>query len=266
MSMARALVTARALFVHSLAQATAYRAAIVIWMLSGMLPLLMMFVWMGLAKDGPIAGYGPTEFATYFLLVFFVRQMTKVAVVWDLDREIRLGDLSPKLLRPLDPVWQHAIHNLAERVVNFVVAVPPIALGLWLAGAWSLLEPSAIPGFAAALAGAWLLHFIRQYAFGLLAFWTDQAVALENAWFVLYIALGGGLAPIDLLPESLQGVAFHLPFAYTIDFPVRVLMGKVSGSALYFGLAAQAGWIVGFVILQRVLWWRGLRRYGAVGA
>jgi ABC-type uncharacterized transport system permease subunit len=87
-------------FVRAFADLAEYRAEIEIWMISGSLPLVMMAVWIGLASSGPIGGYSADDFVAYFLLVFLVRQFTVVWVVWELDREIRLGELSPKLLRP----------------------------------------------------------------------------------------------------------------------------------------------------------------------
>jgi ABC-2 type transport system permease protein len=57
--------------------------------------------------------------------------------VWELDREIRLGELSPKLLRPIDPLWGHVADNLAEKVVRLPLVLMPVAIGfgLWWAGA-----------------------------------------------------------------------------------------------------------------------------------
>lgn len=266
MGLAATLTKARALFVHAFAIMTEYRAEIVIWMISGSLPLIMMAIWMGLADEGPVGGYSAADFASYFLMVFFVRQMTTVWVVWDLDREIRLGELSPKLLRPLDPFWQHATYNLAEKMLRLPILAGPLLLGFWLTGARLEVPLASALSFVLALAGAWLIRFNQQYGFGLLAFWTDQAVALENVWFALYFTFAGGLAPLALYPEAIRRVLPYTPFPYTIDFPVQVALGRVEGAALWGGLAAQAAWVLAFVALRTVLWRYGLRRYGAVGA
>ena len=78
-------------------------------MLSGSLPLIVMFIWTGLAEDGPVGGYSAADFLT----VFFVRQMTVVWVIWALDQQIRRGELSPRLLRPPDPFGAHVAVALA---------------------------------------------------------------------------------------------------------------------------------------------------------
>lgn len=256
----------RALFARSLALMTEYRAEVVIWMLSGSLPLIMMLIWIGLAEQGPVGGYGAADFAAYFLTVFFVRQMTVVWVIWELDRQIRLGELSPKLLRPLDPFWEHVVDNLAEKVLRVPLLLPPLALGFWLTGA--RLAPSllAVAVFALALALAWTIRFNQQYGFGLLTFWFDSVVGLEQVWFALYFGLSGALAPLSLYPEVIQHLLVYTPFPYLVDFPVQVLLGKVAGTELVRGLMIQFGWAAAFAALRLVLWRQGLKRYGAVGA
>lgn len=257
---------AKALFVRSFALMTEYRAEIVIWMISGSLPIIMMFIWIGLAEAGPVGGFSAGDFAAYFLTVFFVRQMTVVWVIWELDRQIRLGELSPKLLRPLDPFWEHLMDNLAEKVVRIPLLIPPLALGFWLTGARLELALSSVLAFMLALSAAWVIRFCQQYSFGLLTFWFDQVLGLEQVWFALYFGLSGMLAPLSLYPEAVQRVVAYTPFPYLIDFPVRVLLGQVSGAELYQGLMVQAIWVAVFVSLRWLLWRQGLKRYGAVGA
>ncbi len=48
-------------------------------------------------------------------------------------------------------------------------------------------------------------------------------------------------------------------------FPEEVLTVQATGSALPVGFAFQAAWLALAVILYRVIWRKGLRRYAAVG-
>lgn len=256
----------RALFNRAFALSTEYRAEMLIWIVSGSLPLIMMLIWIGLAEDGPVGGYTATDFAAYFLTVFLVRQITVVWVLWDLDREIRLGELSPKLLRPLDPYWEHVAGNLAEKTLRIPIVLLPVALGLWLSGGRVDLSPLNITLFVVTVAGAWLIRFNQQYSFGLLTFWFDQVLGLEQTYFALYIGLSGALVPLDLFPDTVRSVVAYTPFPYMIDFPAQVLLGKVAGADLWRGLAAQGAWVLAFAALRLLLWRQGLKRYGAVGA
>jgi ABC-2 type transport system permease protein len=77
--------------------------------------------------------------------------------------------------------------------------------------------------------------------------------------------LSGNMFPLDLAPVWLRGVLEWLPFTYELFFPVSIFLEKAQHAALYKGLAIQAGWLVAAWGLARLLWARGLRRYGAVG-
>jgi ABC-2 type transport system permease protein len=262
----RALRIARALAVATVAEAAAYRVEILIWMLTGSLPLIMMFVWMQLSASGPMGGYTPRDFAAYFLVVFLVRQMTPAWVMGSLDRQIRLGEMSPLLLRPVDPYWGHAAWHLVGTMIKMPIVVPVVVAGLALAGALDALYWSRLPLFLLATFGAWAIHFNLMYALGLLAFWTDQATALDNLAFTLLQVFGGVLIPLDLYPDSLRWLLPYTPYFYVVNFPVKVLTAEWTTLALLQTFAVQAAWIAAIVALQRLLWRRGLRRYGAVGA
>ena len=257
---------ARALFVHAFASMTEYRAEIVIWMISGSLPLVMMAMWIGLAADGPVGGYDAADFAAYFLVVFLVRQLTVVWVIWELDREIRLGELSPKLLRPIDPLWGHVADNLAEKAVRLPLVLVPVTAGLWWAGAQLPLTIESLGGFVLLVVGAWVIKFFQQYATGLLTFWTDQTVGLERVWFSVSMVLSGALAPLDLFPEAVRAVLPYTPFPYLVDVPVQALLGRLAGPELLQAFVIQGAWGLAFVVASRQAWRHGIRRYGAVGA
>ena len=64
------------------------------------------------------------------------------------------------------------------------------------------------------------------------------------------------------MTEALQ----VLPFRYMLSFPIEILMGRLSLGEIGRGLAIQMAWAGVFWLGYRLLWQRGLRRYGAVGA
>jgi ABC-2 type transport system permease protein len=256
----------RTLFGTTIALYAEYRAEMAIWVLAGSLPLVMMFAWIGIARERPIGSYDAAGFVAYFLTVFFVRQMTPVWVLGEVDRAIRKGELSPMLLRPLHPFWVHAVGHLTAVIYR----VPLIALfalaALWAGGALDRLAWANLPLFALAIAGAWTILFNFHYSFGLLAFWTDQAGALQTLIYTLNMIFGGGLVPLALFPAGLRTALLYTPFRAVIDFPTSLLTADPGRPAILLGFALQLGWILVFVGARRLLWRHGLRRYAAAGA
>jgi ABC-2 type transport system permease protein len=210
-------------------------------------------------------GLSPVDFARYFLTVFIVRQISVVWVIWEFEREVVEGKLSPKLLQPLDPVWHHVASHLSERVAR-------IPFALLLIGLFFILYPQALwmPSFSQlflftiAVALAFVLRFVIQYTFAMFAFWTERANALENFWFLFYLFLSGLIAPLDVFPPEVKAIVLFTPFPYLIDFPTSLLVGIPVDIGR--GFLALLGWILIFWILNRLLWRAGLKRYSGMGA
>lgn len=260
----------RQLLVQYSAISFTYRAQAAIWMIGGFIPLAMMLVWIELAADGPIAAngaaYDQSDFALYFMGMYFVRQATVMWCVILLDRGIRHGELAPLLLRPMPPTWAHMAEHLAEIVIRLPVITIVFVLGLWLTGVFGRLDLANLPVFLSATAAAWLIFFNIHYCTGLLAFWMEGALSLEPLIWYLCIILGGSVIPIDLFPSVIRRLVIWLPFASVLDFPVQVLLGKLTMSAILLGFARQLVWIALLTWLRQTMWRHGMKRFSAVGA
>lgn len=241
-----------------------YRAEMILWVLSGSIPIIFMGVWIEAAQGGRF-GLTPVDFARYFLTVFIVRQFTAVWVIWDFEKEIVEGKLSPRLLQPLDPVWHHVATHVADRFARIQFALILVVLffilypqAFWLPKLGDFLL------FLLAVSMAFILRFIIQYTFAMLAFWTERASALENIWMLFYLFLSGLIAPLEVFPESVRQIVMLTPFPYLVDFPVSILVGLPVD--LGRGFWSMLGWILLFLGANRWLWRVGLKRYSGMGA
>ncbi len=247
-------------------EALAYRAAMLVWILTTTFPLVSLALWHSLAGGGAIGGYGRAEFTAYFLAAFVIRQMTASWVVWDLAAQIASGDLSTLLMRPVHPLLHHLMSNLAALPVRMMLAVP---LGLVVlifggdveadAGLHLLLAPAAV-------LMAWLLNVSVQIAVACLAFWVTSSASLFELWLGLYMVLSGYAVPTGVFPAGLAAVVRYLPFHAALGFPVELAIGRLSGPEIAAGFALQLLWLAVFGALALWLWRRALRVYGAGGA
>jgi len=244
-----------------------YRIQILIWILSGAVPLVMLAVWLSMARDGPIGSFDAGTFVGYYLAAIFLRRMTGVWIIWDLNRDIRTGGLSARLLRPLHPLHYDLARTLASRPLQALLVGPPIALALYLYPGPQLdLTPLNGLRVAAATAMALLLEFFFQYAIGLTAFWTSQAVAFHEVWFFIKALGSGYVIPLALMPEGVQQALRWTPFPLVLSFPLEMLLGRLPPERIAQGFAAQAVWLALAIALVAGLWRLGIRRYEAFGA
>ena len=255
---------ARVLLVAYYAYMLEYRAELFLWALSGSLPLILMGVWTKAAQGGQF-GLSPLDFIRYFLAVFIIRQFTVVWVIWEFEKEVIEGRLSPRLLQPLDPVWHHVASHLAERFARlpFMLALVVLFFALYPQAFWVPRLGNFLL-FLIAIILAFALRFLIQYTFAIFAFWTERASAIESFWFLLYLFLSGLIAPLQMFPAPVREFVLWTPFPYLVHFPAALLIGLPVN--LGQGFLVILGWGVLFYVLNRWLWRRGLRQYSGMGA
>lgn len=242
----------------------AYRAEMVIWILTATLPLVMLALWNAAAAAGPLEGFGQAEFARYFTITLVVRQLTSVWVLWELNHEIRTGSLSARLLRPIGPLYWPFAETVSALPWRLLVLLPMLGgLALWRPDLLFAPSLAQLGGFVVSVALAFGVSWFVQCLFGVLAFWFEQSLGLFQVWFFLWALLGGYVVPLPLLPPSVRSVAEWLPFHASLGAPVEILLGV---SPIGPTLAIQAGWVVVLGVATTLAWRAGIKRYGAVGA
>ena len=260
-----------AFFRASLQTMFQYRAEIVLWAIWGVVyPAVAMTMWRVAALDprkgGDIHGYGPAEFAAYFLLTMVIGHVTTAWDVYELSWLVRTGRMSAKLLRPILPIWESICDNLAYKILTLTILVP-----LWAAVAWwarphfaasALQMTLVVPAVLLAMA----LNYVLGYNMALLSFWITRMDGVGEFWFGASLFFGGRLAPLTIMPMPLQWLAAALPFKWVIWFPSAALMGGLPPPQIVAGMAYQAGWLVVMIVVFRLMWRGGVRRYSAVGA
>jgi ABC-2 type transport system permease protein len=228
--------------------------------------LVMMVLWTAVAREAPVGRFGQEEFGAYFLATLVVRLVTSSWVVWEMNFEIRQGQMAMKLLRPIHPVTHYLAENLAAAPMRAVVALPIALIALIAVGGEHLTrDPVQWLVFPLSIAGAFALTFLVGAAIGALGFFWESSLSVFELWLGLYFVLSGYIVPLELLPPWLHAVVQWLPFRFVLSFPVETILGLSSRAVTLQSLAVQAGYVLAFLALALLLWKRGVRRYAAYG-
>ena len=232
------------------------------WMIA---PMVSLFVWRAAAAGGSVAHLSGDVITFYYICVIVVNQFTMTQANWTVGDSIREGNINAQLLRPVHPLWEAAMTEVAGKGV-FLLFTGPIAaiLALILRPSVTVL-PLHVVVFVPALVLAWLVRFLWGLWLALLAFRAARSDSLLAVQDTLLFLLAGVVAPVSLLPDLLQKAATVLPFRYMLGFPVEILSGTLSWSEIALGFAAQGGWLAISATLVAVVWRRGVAGYQAVG-
>jgi ABC-2 type transport system permease protein len=100
---------------------------------------------------------------------------------------------------------------------------------------------------------------------GLVGFWWLEISSLLFVYMLFSFFLSGHMFPLDMLPPPWRTLVELTPLQFLAYFPAAVFLGKIQGTALVIGLVAEACWVIFFIVLSRVLFYYGTRRYSAFG-
>lgn len=247
-----------------------YRGEAALWALWGVIyPAVSLAMWnaaLGGSGAASLRGYDQRDFAAYFLMSMIVAHVTAAWDLFEMGWMVRSGAFSPRLLRPMLPIWQSVADNLSYKIVSLALLAP-----IWAVFAW-YTQPRVTAGAAqiglglVSLLLAAVINYILGYSLALIAFWTTRIDAIGEFYFGGSLIFGGRLAPLALLPGVLQWCASLLPFKWIVWFPAQMLMGQVAVGDGLSGLLIQLAWVVVGIGLFRFMWHFGRKQYSAVGA
>ncbi len=99
----------------------------------------------------------------------------------------------------------------------------------------------------------------------MVGFWWLEVSSLLFVYMLFNFFFSGHMFPLDMLPEPWRSIVEFIPLKYLAFFPSAVFLGKVPREEIVSGLLWQAAWVVFFIVVCRVAWCAGLRRYSGFG-
>lgn len=249
-----------------------YRGDFALGTLMRFLPIVtQVFLWFAVFQargNRPLSGYNYEDFVAYYLLTMVSRAFSSMpGLSSGIAREIRTGEIKKYLIQPVDMLGFLLLGRVAHKVAYYVVAILPFAFVFYLCRdffpGWP--TPTTLAAGVLALVLSFLLGYYLEACMGLVGFWWLEVSSLLFVYMLFSFFLSGHMFPLDMLPQPWRTVIELTPLQYLAYFPAAVLLGKIQGWDLVIGLVLELEWLVFFIILSRVLFDRGTRRYSAFG-
>jgi ABC-2 type transport system permease protein len=259
----------------ALIERMAYRADFFLSTFLRFLPMLTtILLWhaiyagAGKVEEGEMAGYAYREMIAYLLLVHISRMFSSMpGLANGIARDVRDGSLKKYLLQPIDMIAYLVSYRVAHKLAYIATSALPYGVLFFLCGSYfdGLPDPVTMLAYITSLLLAFLVGFFFEATIGMFSFWLLEVTSFLYVINTLNFFVSGHMFPLDLLPPFWAGLLKMLPFQYMAYFPAAVFLGKIRGPDLVFGLVAELVWALAFILLARVLYRYGLRRYSAYG-
>ena len=256
----------------ALAERLVYRGDFALGTLMRFLPIVtQIFLWFAVFQargEKPVGGYKYEDFVAYYLLTMVARAFSSMpGLSSGIAGQVRSGEIKKFLIQPVDLLGFLLLGRVAHKLAYYTVAILPFAFVFFLCRDYFPGWPSltALAAGIVALILSFLLGFFLEACMGLVGFWWLEVSSLLFVYMLFNFFLSGHMFPLDMLPPPWRTVVQMTPLMYLAYFPAAVLLGKIQGSALVWGLSMEAVWVVFFILLSRILFHYGTRRYSAFG-
>jgi ABC-2 type transport system permease protein len=248
-----------------------YRADFAFSTLVRFLPIVtQIFLWSAIFQNDSsrtMKGYNFPQMVSYYLLVMLARAFSSMpGLSTGIAGSIADGSVRKYLIQPVDMLDHLFWHRVAHKLVYYCIAAGPFALVFWLCRAHLPGWPAwpVTVAFVASLLMSFAIGFLIETLIGLIAFWFLEVSSLIFIYMMLSYFLSGHMIPLELLSQWIP-IVDVLPFRYLAYTPAAIMLGKIPAEQLPVELMIQATWIIALLVMNRIAFNQGVKRYSSFG-
>ena len=214
-----------------------------------------------------IRGFYFKELLAFIFLSMIVGQL-KSSWVTSLEMidAIRLGGINKFLIRPVSFYTYHFMMFIGHNSLYYFSYTLLIIIFPFIFPGIAFSNSINIVGFILSIFLSIFLSYSMYYVMVCFTFWFHEVRSLVVAYNIANIILSGQIIPLKFFPEQYLNIIDKTPIPYLVHFPVSTAMNSIQ-----FDLWLQK-YIIGLVwcfivwILGSLLYYFGIKQYGAYGA
>ncbi len=245
-----------------------YRTDLLLWTVTGAIePLISLAVWYSVSLSSP-KGFSPQEVLVYYIALTLTATITVSWHSFFVSGDILQGGIVKHLIRPVPYMWHIIANNLVEKIIRVIALLAVLVIAIVVFPQLFTLITSEIvniPLYIASLILAIFMTFTLENMLGFMAFWLEESNEIVRFKFLLESVASGVLIPYAFMSDTIRNTLSILPFRYMFAAPVEILLGQLTGPAITNVLLIQSGWIAVLIVINYVMWVKGLKRYAVPG-
>lgn len=258
-------------FKISFQQEFVYRLNFIMWRVRNVIQILLIFfLWDTIFSDPGrvVFGYDRAKILTYIFGLVIIKAFVTSSRTIDVGNEISEGNLSNYLLKPVSYFKYWFTRDIASKSLNLIFASLEVTALYFILKPPFFFQtnPAVLIVFVLSLAAAIILYFFLLFIFSLFTLWyPEQGWGVVFLLFIFVEFLGGGLFPLDILPEVIQKILYLTPFPYFYFIPLQIYLGKISFLASIQALVIAGVWVAILGVTLKKIWQVGLLAYRSEG-
>ena len=227
---------------------------------------IFVFFWQAVySNTSSIGGLDLQTTLNYILLSQIFLPLTNLMMIFEMGYNLREGGIAHILLRPLDFQLSYYVQALASLVTDLALQIPLALAATFLFNLqwptdWRVWVAFAISAFL----GRSILYFF-DFMLGCLTFYTTEVWGLGVLVYGMGLFFSGSLIPLAMLPAGLSSLVYAFPFAQSLYVPLSILSGIQPLSAVPGLWLVQIAWLVGLLILSRLVYKLAIRKVTVQG-
>lgn len=259
------------IFEISFQQEFAYKLNFVMWRVRNVLQVLITyFLWTTIFSDPSriVFGYDRAKILTYIFGLIVVRAIVLSSRTIDVAGEVSQGLLTNYLLKPMSYIKYWFTRDISSKALNLAFSIfEATILFLILKPEFFLQTNVALFSlFVASLLIAVVLFFFLMFIANMLPLWLpEQPWSMSFLLFIFTDFLGGGVFPLDILPDYITKLIYLTPFPYLLFMPLQIYLGKLDVLSSLNAVLTGGVWVILLAFITKAIWTQGLKSYGAVG-
>jgi ABC-2 type transport system permease protein len=224
-----------------------YRAATVAGVLTNtVFGLIRAYILLAVFRQrGTIGSFDATDAVTFTFVSQGLLMPMGAFGRREIAERIRTGDVVSDLYRPMDFQGYWLAHDTGRSLFQLLArGIPPVLLGALVFHLRLPAAPTTWLAFGTVLALGLLISFGLQFIVSLTGFWLIDDRGPNQLATSVQFFLSGMLLPIVIFPHWLGTIARSSPFAFLVELPVEVLLGKHPGVQVVPVVALGLTWTV----------------------
>ena len=226
--------------------------------------MLLALLWLAVAHETPAAHIQPQAILNYYIFAAILYGLSNFHTD-NIEEDIRLGNISKFLVKPISPFWYYAINMATEAFAEFVtkiVVMIPIAMAL---GLQLQIDLSHTLLFLIYVPIIFFGMFTLYFTLSTLAFWIQAVDSLRMSVMFVFRFLSGVFVSVSFMPQWYQNISMYLPFQQVAFSPIQIITNQMSLENGVVNLGILILWMSVFGAGCHLLWQRATHSYEANG-